>query len=78
MSSPSIRRTRERLAPPIFLSAGADWRIFYDDTPQVWAFPNLWDTPERHAKWFPLDRFADQKFWNLHFATRISDFAVVP
>jgi phospholipase C len=39
-------------------SAGADWRIFYDDTPQVWAFPALWDTPERHAKWFPLDRFA--------------------
>ncbi len=39
--------------------AGADWRIFYDDTPQAWAFPALWDTPERHAKWFPLDRFAD-------------------
>jgi phospholipase C len=39
--------------------AGADWRIFYDDTPQVWAFPALWDTPERHAKWFPLDSFAD-------------------
>lgn len=39
-------------------SAGADWRIFYDDTPQVWAFPRLWDTPSRHAKWFPLDQFA--------------------
>ena len=37
---------------------GADWRIYFDDTPQVWAFPALWDTPERHAKWFPLDRFA--------------------
>jgi len=35
----------------------ADWRIYYDDTPQVWAFPALWDTPERHAKWFPLDTF---------------------
>jgi phospholipase C len=23
----------------------------------VWAFPALWDTAERHAKWFPLDRF---------------------
>jgi len=34
-----------------------DWRIYYDDTPQVWAFPALWDTPERHAKWFPLDTF---------------------
>ena len=34
-----------------------DWRIYYDDTPQVWAFPALWDTPERHAKWFPLDSF---------------------
>lgn len=37
---------------------GADWRIYHDDTPQVWAFPRLWDTPGRHAKWFPLDRFA--------------------
>jgi phospholipase C len=37
---------------------GADWRIYHDDTPQVWAFPELWDTPERHAKWFPLDQFA--------------------
>ena len=27
--------------------AGADWRIFYDDTPQVWAFPRLWDTADR-------------------------------
>jgi phospholipase C len=36
---------------------GADWRIYYDDTPQIWAFPALWDTPERHAKWFPLDTF---------------------
>jgi phospholipase C len=37
---------------------GADWRIYHDDTPQAWAFPALWDTAERHAKWFPLDRFA--------------------
>jgi phospholipase C len=37
---------------------GADWRIYYDDTPQAWAFPALWDTPERHAKWFPLGSFA--------------------
>ncbi|MBO0776855.1 MAG: alkaline phosphatase family protein, partial [Actinobacteria bacterium] len=36
---------------------GADWRIYHDDTPQVWAFPALWDTPERHAKWFPLGDF---------------------
>ena len=36
---------------------GADWRIYYDDTPQAWAFPALWDTPRRHAKWFPLDAF---------------------
>jgi phospholipase C len=37
---------------------GVEWRIYYDDTPQVWAFPALWDTPERHAKWFRLDSFA--------------------
>ena len=34
-----------------------DWRIYYDDTPQAWAFPALWDTAERHAKWFLLDTF---------------------
>ena len=54
-----IRPYTNRTIFELLESAGADWRIFYDDTPQVWAFPNLWDTPERHAKWFPLDRFAD-------------------
>jgi phospholipase C len=37
---------------------GADWRIYHDDTPQVWAFPALWDTPARHARWHPLEHFA--------------------
>jgi phospholipase C len=37
---------------------GADWRIYHDDTPQAWAFPALWDTADRHEKWFPLDQFA--------------------
>ncbi len=36
---------------------GADWRIYHDDTPQAWAFPALWDTADRHAKWFPFDQF---------------------
>ena len=38
---------------------GASWRIYYDDTPQVWAFPALWDTPERHKNWYPTARFAE-------------------
>jgi phospholipase C len=54
-----IRPYTNRTIFELLEKAGADWRIFYDDTPQVWAFPNLWDTPERHAKWFPLDHFAD-------------------
>ncbi len=37
---------------------GSDWRIYHDDTPQAWAFPNLWDTADRHAKWFPMTAFA--------------------
>ncbi len=53
-----VRPYTNRTIFELLESAGADWRIFYDDTPQVWAFPALWDTPERHAKWFPLDRFA--------------------
>jgi phospholipase C len=34
-----------------------DWRIYHDDVPQILAFPNLWDTPGRHAKWFPFADF---------------------
>jgi phospholipase C len=37
---------------------GREWHIYHDDTPQVWAFPRLWDRAERHAKWFPLENFA--------------------
>jgi phospholipase C len=35
------------------------WHIYYDDTPQVWAFRKLWDTPERHANWFVFREFLD-------------------
>jgi phospholipase C len=38
---------------------GRTWRIYHDDTPQAWAFPNLWDSPGRHANWFRFDAFAD-------------------
>ena len=38
---------------------GATWHIYHDDTPQAWAFPALWDTPDRHAKWYPTARFAE-------------------
>jgi phospholipase C len=38
---------------------GHTWRIYHDDTPQAWAFPNLWDSPGRHANWFRFDAFAD-------------------
>jgi phospholipase C len=37
---------------------GRTWRIYHDDTPQVWAFPNLWDRADRHANWFPFAAFA--------------------
>ncbi len=37
---------------------GATWRVYHDDTPQAWAFPALWDTPARHANWYPSARFA--------------------
>jgi phospholipase C len=36
---------------------GKTWHIYYDDTPQVWAFHELWDTPERHANWYPFPDF---------------------
>ncbi|MDQ3887076.1 MAG: alkaline phosphatase family protein, partial [Actinomycetota bacterium] len=37
---------------------GREWHIYHDDTPQVWAFPRLWDRADRHARWFPLEEFA--------------------
>ncbi|MGH3720272.1 MAG: alkaline phosphatase family protein [Pseudonocardiaceae bacterium] len=36
---------------------GREWHIYHDDTPQVWAFPRLWDRADRHARWFPLEDF---------------------
>jgi phospholipase C len=36
---------------------GKTWHIYYDDTPQVWAFHELWDTPERHANWYEFPEF---------------------
>jgi phospholipase C len=36
---------------------GQSWHIYHDDTPQVWAYPNLWDRPDRHARWFPHTEF---------------------
>lgn len=38
---------------------GKTWHIYHDDTPQVWAFRRLWDTPARHANWYPSSRFAE-------------------
>ncbi len=35
------------------------WHIYYEDTPQIWAFPDLWDTPERHANWYRFHSFLD-------------------
>jgi phospholipase C len=52
---------REYKNPTIFelLSKhGKSWRIYYDDTPQVWAFHTLWDKDQYHANWFTMDRFA--------------------
>ncbi|NUR60815.1 MAG: hypothetical protein HOV87_19450 [Catenulispora sp.] len=37
---------------------GVGWHVYHDDTPQLWAFPRLWDTPDRHANWFHLSDFA--------------------
>jgi phospholipase C len=38
---------------------GKTWHIYYDDTPQIWAFHELWDTSQRHANWFRFPDFLD-------------------
>ncbi|HET7014736.1 MAG TPA: alkaline phosphatase family protein [Streptosporangiaceae bacterium] len=54
-----VRDYTNRTIFELLQDAGADWRIYHDDTPQVWAFPALWATPKQHAKWFRFDQFAD-------------------
>lgn len=52
---------RPYLNPTIFERLeehGQDWRIYHDEVPQILAFPRVWDTPVRHAKWFPFEEFA--------------------
>jgi phospholipase C len=38
--------------------AGKTWHIYYDDTPQVWAFSELWEEDSRRANWFEFPEFA--------------------
>jgi phospholipase C len=52
-----IRAYKNRTIFELLEKNGATWRIYHDDTPQAWAFPALWDTPGRHAKWYPTARF---------------------
>jgi phospholipase C len=54
-----IRPYTNRTVFELLEEHGTDWRIYHDETPQVWVFPALWDTPKRHANWFPLHRFTD-------------------
>lgn len=54
-----IRAYTNRTIFELLEDHGASWRIYHDDTPQVWAFPALWDTPERHKNWYPSTRFAE-------------------
>jgi phospholipase C len=37
---------------------GRSWHIYHDDTPQVWAFDNLWVPSERRRNWFAFGEFA--------------------
>jgi phospholipase C len=53
-----IRGYTDRTIFELLEDNGSDWRIYHDDTPQVWAFPKLWNTPARHARWHPIEHFA--------------------
>jgi len=37
---------------------GRSWHIYHDDTPQVWAFNNLWVPSKRRRNWFAFGEFA--------------------
>jgi phospholipase C len=42
----------------VLTKVGKSWHIYHDDTPQVWAFVNLWDTEDAKANWFEFTEFA--------------------
>jgi phospholipase C len=54
-----IRPYTNRTIFELLEESGSTWHIYHDDTPQAWAFPALWDTPDRHANWYPTGRFAE-------------------
>jgi phospholipase C len=54
-----IRFYADRTIFEVLEANDATWRIYHDDTPQVWAFRALWDTAKRHQNWYPFDRFAE-------------------
>src|SRR4051794_28215165 len=54
-----LRPYTDRTIFDVLEDSGHRWRIYHDDTPQVWAFPKLWDTPERHGNWFAFGKFAE-------------------
>jgi phospholipase C len=54
-----IRAYTDRTIFELLEDNGATWHIYHDDTPQVWAFPALWDSADRHRNWYPFDRFAE-------------------
>jgi phospholipase C len=35
---------------------GATWRIYHDDIPHTWAYPALWDTRQKRARFGPIRR----------------------
>jgi phospholipase C len=58
--NPTIFELLEGHLPAAGVSDGnaRDWRIYHDGLAQALAFPNLWDRPERHARWYPLQDFS--------------------
>jgi phospholipase C len=55
----AVRFYRNRTIFELLEAAGKRWHIYYDDTPQVWAFSKLWKDDERRANWFEFADFAN-------------------
>lgn len=53
-----IRFYTDRTIFELLEERGKRWHIYYDDTPQAWAFKRLWADPSRHRNWFPFSDFA--------------------
>lgn len=58
MTDIEVRPYTDRTIFEVLEDDGRSWHVYHDDTPQIWAFPHLWESAQRRGNWFPFGEFA--------------------